>query len=57
MDIPAVSMELAEMKLMQGVGIGMMKKAIELTEQTGEMLVEMMNDMAVGEGGKVDIKI
>jgi translation initiation factor 2 alpha subunit (eIF-2alpha) len=55
MDIAAIATGIANMKTQQSVGISMMKKALEQTEQTGEQLVEMMDVAA--ESFRVDISL
>jgi ribosomal protein S10 len=57
MDIAKLSMNMAEKKTVEGFQIGMMKKAMDLTEQTGKQLVELMKAVDVPQGSTIDIKI
>ncbi len=56
MDIAAIATGISNMKNFQGVGISMMKKALEQVEQTGEQLTEMIDASAV-ENYQVDIRL
>lgn len=57
MDIPALSMAMSTAKLAQEVSVGMMKKAIDQTEQTGQQIAEMIEATAVSPEYTVDIKL
>ncbi|MCL2853160.1 MAG: YjfB family protein [Defluviitaleaceae bacterium] len=48
MDIPKLSMQMAQADLMQQLSVGMMKRAIEMTELNGEMLADMMDGIPDG---------
>ena len=57
MDIAQISMILAQAETARGVQTGMIKKALDQMEQTGEQLAEMLQATAVPAEGAVDIKI
>ena len=48
MDIPKLSMAMAQANLMQQLSISMMKKAIEMNEMSGELLADMMDGIPDG---------
>jgi len=48
MDIPTLSMSMAQTNLMQQWSIGIMKQALDMTEMQGEMLAEMVAELPSG---------
>ena len=57
MDIAKLSVGMAEAKVMQGVQVGMLKRAMDQMEQTGAQIAEMLRASEVTEGSTVDVKI
>jgi len=50
-------MSMAASNLSRSTPIGLMKMAIEQTEQVGEMMSEMLYSILTGMGGIVDVKL
>ena len=50
LDIAALSMNMAEANLQQGVSNGMMKKTMESTQQTMETITDMLDSMPSPDG-------
>ena len=48
MDIPKLSMAMAQADQLQQLSVGAMKRAIEMTEQNGEMLADMLEGIPNG---------
>ena len=58
MDIAGLSMSLSAATLNTEVGIAMMSRVLDTAEQTGEVLTEMMEQIAVpGLGEFIDIRV
>ena len=58
MDIAGLSMSLSTAKLGMGVELAMLSKVLDTAEQTGEVLTEMMEQIAVpGLGENIDIRV
>lgn len=63
MDIPGLSMALAQTDVMSKVGIAMLDKAIDLGDSLGDGLVQMIDAAAMERsvtpyiGGNIDISI
>lgn len=58
MDIAGLSMSLSTATLNTEVGIAMMSRVLDTAEQTGEVLTEMMEQIAVpGLGEFIDIRV
>ena len=57
MDIPQLSIDMASAKTAQGVQLGMLKRAMEQMEQTGEQLTEMINSAVVSADSIIDLKV
>ena len=55
MDIPKLSMAMAQMDLMHQLSISMMKKAIEMNEVSGELLADMLD--GIPDGSTFSVKI
>lgn len=50
MEIAALSMNMAAANLQNGVSVGMMKKTMESTEQSMEVITDMLNSMPSPDG-------
>ena len=48
MDIPKLSMQMAQTDLMQQLSVGMMKRAIDAAEINGDMLADMLDSIPDG---------
>jgi hypothetical protein len=46
MDIPSLSMAISQYEAVETQSFSMMKKALEMVEQKGEVIAEMMDDMS-----------
>lgn len=60
MDIPRLSMAQSQERVSTSVGISMMKKAMDRTEQNGEAIAKMIEQAtapAQVSGGGVDLKV
>ncbi|MBP0983151.1 MAG: YjfB family protein [Oscillospiraceae bacterium] len=58
-EIAALSMSMAMANLQNGVSIGMMKKTMESTEQSMEMITDMMDNMPSpdGKGNLLNVRV
>ena len=62
MDIPVLSMNLAQIDVGNRVGVAMLGKSLDLAEETGEAMIKMMNqsmELAVNPhlGGSIDLSV
>ena len=57
MDIPKLSMDMADARLMQSVSVGVLKRAMDQMKLTGEQLVEMIEETKNLTDSQIDIKI
>lgn len=63
MDIPALSMAMAQTNLQTDIGVAMLGKAIDLGASLGEGMVEMIDSAAMERsvtpylGGNIDVSI
>ena len=63
MDIPALSMAMAQTNLQTDIGVAMLDKAIDLGDSLGEGMVEMIDAAAMERsvtpylGGNIDISV
>ncbi len=58
-EIAALSMSMAMANLQNGISIGMMKKTMESTEQSMEMITDMMDNMPSpdGKGNLLNVRV
>lgn len=58
-EIAALSMSMAMANLQNGISIGMMKKTMESTEQSMEMITDMMDNMPSpdGKGNLLSVRV
>lgn len=58
-EIAALSMSMAMANLQNGVSIGMMKKTMESTEQSMEMITDMIENMPSpdGKGNLLNVRV
>lgn len=63
MDIPALSMAMAQVNLQTDIGVAMLDKAIDLGASLGEGMVEMIDSAAMERsvtpylGGNIDVSV
>jgi len=55
MDIPRLSMNLAQSDIIRNFSIGMIRNALDQAEQVGEQLVEMIQSTQVPTEGTINI--
>ena len=58
-EIAALSMSMAMANLQNGISIGMMKKTMESTEQSMELITDMMDNMPSpdGKGNLLNVRV
>ncbi|MCQ2538091.1 MAG: YjfB family protein [Lachnospiraceae bacterium] len=58
MDIPALSMAMAQSKIETNVGIAVMKKNLDMAEEQGAELIKMMErSVTPSVGGNIDVRV
>ena len=57
MDIPSLSMSMASANLYRSASVGLMKMALEQTEELGAMMSEILDTAYTDMGSIIDVKI